>query len=191
MKNKKFVYQTILRRRSIRLFKDKRINRRLLKKLINAGRLAPSARNLQPIEYLVVDRSDLCEKIFENVKFGGEVERLRKKENQPVAYILVLINKNIREEGFEHDVGLALENIILSACEEGIGACILGAIERENIVEIFNLPKNYYLDLILALGWPAERPVKEEGWGRIWRDERGILHIPKRRLEEILHWNKI
>ncbi|MBC7074271.1 nitroreductase family protein [Candidatus Parcubacteria bacterium] len=185
------VYQAILKRRTIRLFQPKSIKKKILEKLINAARLAPSARNLQPLEYLVVDDPKLCDQIFENVYFGGKVEALRKKENRPVAYILVLVNKKIKESDFEHDVGLAVENIVLSAWEEGIGCCILGAIDRKKITQIFNLPSHYYLDLVVALGYPAEKPVLEEGKKEYWRDEKGILHVPKRSLKEILHWNKI
>ncbi len=186
------VYQAILKRRTIRIFKKKKIQKRILEKLVNAARLAPSARNLQPLEYLVVNDEALCDKIFENVYFGGQVEKLRKKENRPVAYILVLVNKKIRPQGFEHDVGLAIENIVLAAWEKKIGCCIMGAVEREKISKIFNLPSHYYLDLIVALGYPAERPKIEEGkFEKYWRDEKGRLHVPKRPLKEILHWNKI
>jgi nitroreductase len=184
------VYKAILKRRTIRIFKNKKISKKTLEKLVNAARLAPSARNLQPLEYLVVNDPKLCDLIFENVYFGGEVEKLRKKENRPVAYILVLVNKKIRNSGFEHDVGLAVGNIVLAAFEKGIGCCILGAIEREKIKKIFRIPKNYYLDLVVALGYPAEKPVLEEGEGKYWRDEKEVLHVPKRPLDKILHWNK-
>jgi len=115
----------------IRIFKNKKIPKRILKKLVNAARLAPSVRNLQPLEYLLVDDPKLCDLIFENVYFGGGVEKLRKKENRPVAYILILVNKKIRNSGFEHDVGLAVGNLVLAAFEKGVGCCIMGAIERE------------------------------------------------------------
>jgi nitroreductase len=131
------VYKAILKRRTIRIFKNKKISKKTLEKLVNAARLSPSARNLQPLEYLVVNDPKLCDLIFENVYFGGEVEKLRKKENRPVAYILVLVNKKIRNSGFEHDVGLAVGNIVLAAFEKGIGCCILRAIEREKNKEDF------------------------------------------------------
>lgn len=186
------VYDIILQRRTIRIFQNKKISRKILKKLVNAARLAPSARNLQPLEYLVVDDKELCEKIFENVYFGGQVEKLRTKENKPKAYILVLVNKKIKSENFEHDVGLAVENILLAAWEEKIGSCILGAIEREKIAKIFNLPSHYHLDLIVALGYPAEKPIVVQDKNKhYWRDERGVLHVPKRPLDEILHFNKL
>jgi len=186
------VYRAILKRRTIRIFKDKKIPKGILKRLANAGRLAPSARNLQPLEYLVINNQKILDLIFENVYFGGQVEELRKKENRPVAYILVLVNKKIRFEGFEHDVGLATENIVLTAFEEGIGSCIMRAFERGKLVKILKIPKKYFLDLVITLGYPAEKPKIEEGkWKKYWRDKKGILHVPKRKLREILHWNKI
>lgn len=185
------VYTATIKRRTIRLFKSKKISKKILEKLINSARLAPSTRNLQPLEYLIVDDEKLCEKIFENVYFGGETQKLRTKENRPVAYILVLVNKNIKSEKFEHDVGLAVENIVLVAWEERIGACIMGAIERDKISKIFNLPSHYYLDLVIALGYPAEKPVIGERGEKYWRDEKGILHVPKRSLKKILHWNQL
>ncbi len=184
------VYQAILKRRTIRLFKDKRISKRILKKLVNAARLAPSAKNLQPLEYLVVNDKKLCEKIFENVYFGGETERLRTEKNKPVAYILVLTNKKVAQKFSKYDAGLAVENIVLTALEEGIGCCIMGAIKREKLKKICKIPSNYHLDLVLAFGYPAEKPVLEKGHRKYWRDKRGILHVPKRSLKEILHWNK-
>lgn len=61
------IYETIISRRTIRKFKQETIDPEILKKLVNAGRLAPSAANLQPLEYLVVDDKDLKEKIFPNL----------------------------------------------------------------------------------------------------------------------------
>jgi len=186
------VYRAILKRRTIRIFKDKKIPKGILKRLANAGRLAPSARNLQPLEYIVIDNQKILDLVFENVYFGGRVEKLRKKENRPVAYILVLVNKKIRQRKFEHDVGLATENIVLAAFEKGIGSCIVRAFEREKLVKILKIPKKYFLDLVIALGFPAEKPKIVEGkLKKYWRNKKGVLHVPKRSLREILHWNKI
>ena len=179
------IYDIISNRRTVRIFEKKEIPEDVLKKFVNAARLAPSARNLQPLEYLVVDDETLCEKVFNNVYFGGGVEKLQTRENRPRAYILVLVNKKIRSKNFEHDAGLAVENIALEAYGQGIGVCIMGAIERPALTKIFNLPSHYYLDLVLALGYPAI----EEGYKEYWRNGNNVLHVPKRTLKEILHWN--
>lgn len=184
------IYQAILKRRTIRLFKNKKIPAKILRKLVNAGRFAPSARNLQPLEYIVVDDKTLCQKVFKNVHFGGATEKLRTKGNQPPAYIFVLTNQKISQDGSQHDPGLAVENIVLTAYEEGIGTCIMGSIDRPKLAEILNIPSDYILELVLALGYPAEKPRIEEGKQQhYWRDKKGVLHIPKTPLKKILHWN--
>ena len=61
------VYDAILSRRSIRRFQQKQISIDLLKKFINAARLAPSAANLQPLEFYIVNDKELCSKVF-NIK---------------------------------------------------------------------------------------------------------------------------
>jgi len=60
------------------------------------------------------------------------------------------------------------------------------------MTQIFKIPKKYFLDLVIALGFPAEKPKIVEGERKkYWRDKKGVLHVPKRKLREILHWNKI
>jgi len=61
------IYETIISRRTIRKFDQKKIDPEILKKIVNAGRLAPSAANLQPLEYLIVDDEDLTKKLFPNI----------------------------------------------------------------------------------------------------------------------------
>ena len=213
------VYKTIINRRTIRVFEDKKIPKEKLEKLVNAARMAPSASNLQPLEYLVVNNKKLCNQVFKNVTFGGGVEKLQTKEKRPAAYILILANKKIRESGFEHDVGLAVENIVLSAWEEAIGACIMGAVNREGLAEILKVPSyyspeagkvlakrgsyspkegkvlakrgSYFIDLVVALGYSAEKPKVVDAENVSYqRSKENILYVPKRPLSKILHWNK-
>jgi len=185
------VYETIIKRRTIRVFKDKKIPKEKLEKLVKAARMAPSANNLQPLEYLVVDDEMLCEKVFENVTFGGEAGELQTKEKRPVAYILILVNKQIRESRFEHDVGLAAANIVLAAWEEGIGGCIVGAVDREELAKLLKIPSHYFIDLVIALGYSAEKSKAVDAEDVSYkRDEKGVLYVPKRPLSKILHWNE-
>jgi len=57
-------YRIILKRRSIRKFRPHSVNRRYIRKIINAGRLAPSAANLQPLEFMVIDEAKVKDSIF-------------------------------------------------------------------------------------------------------------------------------
>ncbi|MCK7496660.1 MAG: nitroreductase family protein [Comamonadaceae bacterium] len=62
---------------------------------------------------------------------------------------------------FEYDVGAAMENMILAALAEGVGACWLLSIDREKLKGVLGVPDGYRIDSVLALGYPAEEPAAE------------------------------
>ena len=82
--------------------------------------------------------------------------------------------------------------MILAALEKGIGSCWLLSVDREKLREILNIPENYKIDSVLALGYPDENPVIEDMKDSIkyWKDQAGQLHVPKRKLEDVIHFNK-
>lgn len=167
-----------------------------MKKLSNAARLAPSAANLQPLEYLVLDSPELLKAIFPYLRWANYItpHGSPPANKRPAAYICILVNKNKEIAGYTpYDVGAAAENIILSAWEEGIGACWIKAIERSKIETLISLPKHLRLDSILALGYRAEMPKVEmlKKSVKYWKDKSGRLHVPKRALSGILHRNRI
>jgi len=188
------LYDLIISRRSIRQFKQEPVSRDILQKFINASRLAPSAANRQPLEFVVVDEEKIRKEIFTWLKWAAYIapEGNPKPGHEPVAYIVVLVNSEIREKGFEWDVGAAIENMILAALEKGIGSCWLLSVDREKLREILNIPENYKIDSVLALGYPDENPVIEDMKDSIkyWKDQAGQLHVPKRKLEDVIHFNK-
>jgi len=185
------VYDAILRRRSIRRFKQKFIEFNTLKRLINCARLAPSAANIQPLEYIIVTRKELLNKVFQTLKWAAYIApRGNPKEGEkPTAYIIVLINKNKESFPAEWDVGAAVENILLAALNEGIGSCWLGSIGRKRLYNILGLSDNYKIDSVIALGYSLEEPVVEKWRGDVkyFKDEKNRLHVPKRDLEEIIY----
>ena len=81
--------------------------------------------------------------------------------------------------------------MILVALEEDIGSCLFGSVERNKLRNTLNIPDDYEIPLVLALGYPDESPVGEpfEGSVKYWKDEKGVLHVPKKKLETVLHWN--
>jgi nitroreductase len=188
------VFEAVKKRRTIRRFQQKPVPEDVLSKLIEAGRIAPSAANRQPLEFVVVRNTDLCEQVFGNVAWAGYVKPKRDPapEYKPTAYIAVLINTNISPEGGGVDAAAAIENMLLVAVEEGLGACWMGAIQRDEIRKILGVPASHFLDSIVALGYPAEEPVMEEMTEshKYWLDDSDVLHVPKRKLNDILHWDK-
>lgn len=188
------LYKLVVSRRSIRQFKPDPVSKDILRKLVNAARLAPSAANLQPLEFIVVDEEEIGKKIFPCLKWAAYIapEGNPKRGHEPVAYIVVLANSQVRDEGYERDVGAAVENMILAAWEEGIGSCWLLSVDRKRIQEILEIPMNYRIDSVLALGYPDEEPTAEDMKDSVkyWKDREGKLHVPKRKLENVIHFNK-
>ena len=188
------MYEMILKRRTIRRFQNRKIPSEVLEKCVNAARLAPSMANLQPCGYLIVDEEDLLDEVFSTLQWAGYIlDGSPPTSQRPTAYIIVLINQEVKRKGFEYDVGMAVENLILTALEEGVGSCCCGAVERKELRKRFNLPSKYLIDLVIALGYPNESPVLEPFRGSVkyWKDEKGLLHVPKRKLKDILHRNVI
>ena len=170
------------------------VSRVLLEKIVDAGRLAPSAGNLQPLEFLVVDEEETRKLIFPCLRWAAYIapEGNPRPGQEPMAYVIALVNLGIREKNYEYDVGAAMENMILAAWGEGLGSCWLISVDRKKVAEILSVPENYRVDSVLALGYPAESPIIEEFQGSVeyWKDEAGRLHVPKRELADILHFNR-
>ncbi len=187
------VYETILKRRSIRRFQNVKIPYKILEKCVNGACLAPSASNLQPWEFIIVDREDLLDKVFDTLGWAGYIAPRGTPPlgEQPKAYIVILANENIRAKGFEYDIGMAASNIVLVALENGVGSCCLADIRREQLKQILNIPDTHIITLVIALGYPNENPVTEDFIDSVkfWKDEEGILHVPKRKLADVLYRN--
>ena len=187
------VYDAIISRRSIRRFQQKPISIETLKKIVNAARLAPSAANLQPLEYFIVNEKELCSKVFETLSWAAYIKPkwAPSEKERPVAYIVILV-RDTGNKWYLRDASLAAANIVLTAEGEGMGSCILCNIDRERLRNNLNIPKNMIIDSVIALGPKAEKSVVEDFEGPVeyWRDENEVLHVPKRKLGDIIHINK-
>lgn len=188
-------YELALKRRSIRRFKNIPIPYEILEKCVNVARLAPSAANLQPLEYIIVDDEQLLPRVFDMLRWAAYIAPAGDPPpgHRPAAYIVVLLKEGAGYKGLEnYDAGLAVENMILVALEEGIGSCCIYNIKRDELRELLNIPDDYIISLVLPLGYPDESPVVEElsGSPKYWKDKDNVLHVPKRGLKDILHRNK-
>jgi nitroreductase len=186
-------YELMLSRRSIRQFKPDLVSRDILEKLVNSARLAPSGANLQPLEFVVIDDEELRRQLFPCLRWAAYIipEGNPKPGCEPTAYVVILVNVDVRKSGFERDVGAAVENMILTAWEESIGSCWIGNADLNRIQEMLYIPENYRVDSVLALGYPDEEPIAEEMKDSVkyWKDSKGRLHVPKRKLDDVLHFN--
>jgi len=203
------VYRAILKRRSIRSFQQRPVPLKELKRMVNAARVAPSAANMQPLEYFVVRKPALCREVFRHVKWAGYIAPKGNPElgAEPVAYIVILINKNKvshpvmkRDEkairfSFKadiRDVGSAGQSIMLQACSKGIASCWLGAINKHGIRKALSVPKHLDVDSVIALGYPkmVSKIARFDGSVKYYVSKSGTFCVPKRPVRDIIHIDK-
>jgi nitroreductase len=186
------IYEKIISRRTIRKYVQKEVPEEVLLKCVEAARLSPSAANLQPLKYVIVNNQKLLKEVFSTLSWAGYLPNYQPSdEEMPRAYIIILLDKKIRQNP-GHDAGIASVSISMVAYEESLGSCILGAVDREKLRQALNIPDNLDIVLVVALGYPAENPVLDkmgEKDIKYWLDEKGILHVPKRDLQDIVKWN--
>ena len=194
------VYEAMLKRRSIRRFKNKAVPYEALEKCIDAARLAPSGRNQQLCEYIVINDAKVLPGIFENI--GGSAKLPPDKggprpEQSPKAYTIVLINKTLEGDANRrrvtlYDVGMAAENIMLTALEQGIGTCPILMFNEADLKLLLEIPEGYDIALVIAMGYPDESPLADVAGDslNIWVDEKGVRHVPKRKLADIIRRNR-
>lgn len=194
------VYEAVQKRRSIRRFKDKPVPYEVLEKCTDAGRLAPSGRNKQAWEFIIVDDERLLPELFENI--GGSVKLPPEKggprpENTPRTYTVIVIDRSLELTANQrrmvlYDVGMAAENIILTALEEGVGGCPVLSFNEAGIKKALDIPEGYDVGLVIAMGYPDESPVVDEVTDstNIYVDENLVRHVPKRKPSDIVHRNK-
>lgn len=187
-------YKAIITRRSIRKFSQKPISSATLERILESARLSPSAGNLQPCEFIVVNEEKAKDELFSALKWAfyiapkGNPER----DKRPVTYIITIADTKKSASWGLVDATIAMENMILAAWSSGVGSCWMGAIDKERIRQMFAIPSNYSVEFVLALGYPKDRSVVEAYKGEVkyWMDDKGVLHVPKRSLSDILHRNK-
>lgn len=148
----------IEKRYSVRRFKDKEVEQEKIDKLIDAARLAPSAKNVQPCYFVIIKdkekRAQLTD-ICKGQKFVSEA---------PIA-IAVCANRRdytmtSGEKAYTVDAAIAAEHIALEAVEQGLGTCWMGAFYADQLAELIELPKDYKVVTLLPIGYPADTKRK-------------------------------
>ena len=182
----------ILRNRSIRRFyEDVPVSHEMLVELVDLARHSASAANLQPLKYVVSCDREKNALIFSHLSWAAYLKDWHGPEEgeRPSAYIIILGDRGICES-FGCDHGIAAQNMMLGATEQGLGGCIIGSIRRQSLHKALELPSDYGILLVLAIGKPKETVVIDvlgpDHDIRYWRDSRDVHHVPKRSLEDIV-----
>jgi nitroreductase len=144
---------SIRQRFSVRKFLDKPVEDDKLQEILSAARLAPSAGNIQPYHFVVINDpakktklSDICK----GQKFVSEA---------PLSIAVCASNTDYvmtcGQAAYTVDATIAAEHINLQAVELGLGTCWIGAFHHDQLAELINLPQDYKIVTILPIGYPA------------------------------------
>lgn len=163
------------RRRSIRKYTDQPVSDEIIEDLLQAAMAAPTARNLQPWQFVVVREADVLAQLRAALPFG--------KINAPCAVCvcggLPLIKRLVVERFWQQDCSAATENILLAATAMGLGSVWCGVYplkKAENGVrEVLALPKDVLPLNVIFLGYPAEEKLARTQYdpAKIFRDTHG------------------
>ena len=186
------LHDLIVKNRSYRRFaENQRLRREDLLALLNHARLTPSAMNRQSLRYRLVYSQPECDLVFPHTRWAGYLKDWPGPQpgERPAAYLLMCLPHDAGRMQFV-DTGIAAQSILLAATEKGWGGCMLGSVDKDKVHQLFCLPQELEIVLVIALGVPAEKVVIETVQGgdsiEYWRDDQDVHHVPKLKLEDLL-----
>jgi nitroreductase len=148
------VFEAVQTRRSIRSYQTKPVEEEKLTKILEAARLAPSAVNLQPINYVVVkDKAakQLLSQAYSRPWFTQAPVIIVACATPEKAW-----KRSDGEEFWKIDAAISLQTLVLAATAEGLGTCWIGAFDEKKAKEALNVPKNVRIVAMTPLGYSAE-----------------------------------
>lgn len=160
-------FDAIIGRVSVRDYSGKQVPKELLERLVDAGRRAPTARKLEPWEFIVVTEKGVLEEIGTIADHGTFI-----KDAGACMAIYCDDVKYYLEDGCA-----ATENVLLAAADQGLGACWVAGDKKEyapRISTLLGVPADMKLVSLISLGWPNDAKPQTR--------QRGLV--------EVLHWEK-
>ncbi|HMA54788.1 MAG TPA: nitroreductase family protein [Acidobacteriota bacterium] len=170
-------------RRSIRRYRPSPVEPEKLRACLEAARIAPSANNVQPWRFVVVDEPALKDRLAEEA-FSGLYASSKFAAKAPVILVLLarpggaVVRLGSKIQGVPFyllDMGIAGEHVVLQAQELGLATCWMGWFDYRKARKVLNIPAAYKLVAMMPLGYAETRPVREP---------------PRKRFEEIVSMNR-
>jgi len=179
-------YEVIKRRCSIHKFKSDMIPEETLIRILHAGTLAPNPRNTQPWEFIVVTDNDIKKRVadikvsktvqyFESIGTEAAMRRVKAgfadQQEAILSAPVVLVVCYKKDDDLHNYAGTwaCIENIVLAAYAEGLGAITMAPRGEEEIKKVLNIPPDYGIASIVPIGFPDEKasfkpriPVKDK-----------------------------
>jgi len=154
-------------RRSVRSYQPDPVPKKIVEDIVDCGRLAATARNRQPWEFVAVTDGGVRRQLAELIETG------RFLADAPVC--IAVFCKDTKY--FIEDGSAAIENILVAARAHGLGSCWVAGDKKpyaETVCQMLKVPPGFKLIGIVALGYATDSPAMP----------------PKRLLAEVLHWEK-
>jgi nitroreductase len=151
-------YELIKERKSVRRYKPDPIPDDVLNRILEAGRNAPSAKNIQPWHFVVIKNPEIKEMV-------AEACRAQRFMAEAPVIICGCALEDIAwgrmggyMSSFAVDLAIAMEHMILAAANEGLGTCWIGAFVEKDVKKILGIPDNVRVVALTPVGYPAEEP---------------------------------
>lgn len=185
--------ELLLQNRSYRRFDESFVvDDDALRDLVELARLTPSSVNWQPLRFALINDRETNTKIFENLAWAGLLKDWKgpAEGERPSAYVVILTDTTVAKN-MKTDVGIVAQTMMLGAAEKGLGGCMIGSVNRENVAKILGIDtERYSIDLVLALGKPAETveivDLPKNGCTNYYRDTNDVHYVPKRSVDELI-----
>jgi nitroreductase len=161
-------FDALSKRASARDYMNQPVPKDMLEKLVDAGRRAPSARAVEPWEFVVITERAMLDKLAGIISTGVFLK-------QATACIVVFCQDT---KYYLEDGSAATENILLAATDLGLGTCWIAGDKKEYCEEVGKLlgaPAHLKLISLISIGWAVREPKQHK----------------RRTLSEVLHWEKI
>ena len=147
----------IMTRRSVRAYKKDPVSKEQLDTILRAGTAAPSGGNLQPWSFIVIS---------DHRRLQGVISLSPGMFSEPGAIIVICLDVTRvtkTEDGDAEsmvwmDLGAAMENILLAAHDQGLGACAIGSFHEQGVSSLLRLPPTLKLALLVSIGVPVKVP---------------------------------
>lgn len=153
-------YKAIITKRDTRSYTKEPISEEVLLRLVQAGRMAGSAKNRQPVRFVViVDKVNMA-----NIAKCGDF-------SQPLEGATAAIGVCLAPDESEFDAGRAAQNIMIAAWNEGLASCPLRIHHVDCGRETLGLPEGWYVPIVIALGHPEPSVPMSMGRARKPIDE--------------------
>ena len=171
------VFKAIQRRYSVRSYEDKPIEEEKMARVMDAARLAPSARNMQEWRFVIVTDKTLRDGMVEAAngqQFVGQA---------PVVVVCCAVNADYvmrcGQAAHPIDVAIAMDHMTLQATAEGLGTCWVGSFYPEKVRALLGIPDSVTVVELLVLGYPSDSPPISKS------------RLPLRELVAHNHWEQI